>query len=98
MVIHDADGQHKQHMTEMPERTTYLNFTIWGVLGFRKTSNHDDHGNTILVRQSDQDKALTYTYCRFELSSLLDDILIVDFDEFAYCPSVRSNVLVYQVY
>ena len=39
-----------------------------------------------------QDKSLTYTYCRFELSQYINNIFIVDFDEFPYCPSTKLSI------
>jgi len=35
---------------------------------------------------------LTYTYCRFELTQLLQTVFIVDFDEFLFCPKVNLSI------
>ena len=61
---------------------------------------HQKHART------DQDKALTYSHGRFEyqqrswrgqeesgtLLGGVRSLLVIDFDEFAYCPSVKSTL------
>ena len=77
----------------------YHNFTILslldsteGRLAFDNTrrigfDNHRAH------KRQGNDKVLTLTHCRFEAKALynIDKILVVDFDEFLYCPKGGST-------
>lgn len=95
IVVHDAYGSHEKYLKTpgglLPPSLTYLNFTIWQILG-RNIKKSSNPGNSIMVRERDQDKALTYTYCRFELSQLATSILIIDYDEMVYCPNALKTV------
>jgi hypothetical protein len=55
------------------------------------------HLNDKMVRAEIQriDKMLTSTHCRFEMKALLgiEDVIVADFDEFLYCPSVSATAM-----
>lgn len=91
VIIHDSLGLHEQFLSKQYSPVTYLNYTMWGILGW-KIPNQPVEGNNIVVRLGDQDKSLTYTYCRFELNQLLKTVFIVDFDEFPFCPGANLSI------
>ena len=53
-------------------------------------SNDTDNINWIV---SDHDKTETYTHCRFEANAVfgIQKILVVDSDEFMFCPSAKAT-------
>ena len=52
-----------------------------------------DHWLLYLMELIDDDKQYTLTHCRFEAKAShgLEDILIVDFDEFLFCPKAGAT-------
>ncbi len=91
IVIHDTKGMHVNLFNNsIPKNVTYINFTAWDVLGL-SIKHSNEKGNNKMIKQGDQNKALTFTYCRFEMSHFIDDILIVDFDEFLFCPEFKRE-------
>ena len=86
VVIHDTKGTHANLFNKsLPKNVTYMDFTIWDMLGL-SIKHSKESGNNKMIKEGDQNKALTFTYCRFEMDHFIDNILIVDFDEFAFCP------------
>lgn len=88
-------------------RLVYHPYTIRGILdlsskGLRYDNTeielNNNHGadNLRLGRFESQghDKVQTLTHCRFEAKALygIENVLIVDFDEFLYCPIVPSTI------
>lgn len=77
-------------------RVVYHEYTIRGLLDPSRSGLRYDNTEPVtgqaqrLSRYESQghDKALTLTQCRFESKALygLDNVLVVDFDEFLYCP------------
>ena len=86
IAIFDSQGMHANNLfVENPvvNSMLYFNFTIWDILGKDYANSRRNH-----VHRRDQDKAITYSYCRFELSSSEKEIigtLVVDLDEFLSC-------------
>ena len=77
---------------ELKHQLIYHRYTIRELLGY--DDFHQRHART------DQDKALTYSHCRFEYQTRRDEyssgrdvknLLVIDFDEFVFCPSVAYN-------
>ena len=92
---HDICRHHQEYLSSL---LTYHPYTLREILGFR--DNTQRHART------DQDKALTYSHGRFEyqqrwfearkedsnLYGGIKSLLIIDFDEFVYCPSASTTI------
>ena len=87
-------------------RLVYHPYTIRGILDPSSKGLHYDNTETILQNEDGEDnlrlgryesqghdKVQTLTHCRFEAKALygIENVLVVDFDEFLYCPVVAAT-------
>lgn len=70
----------------------YYNYTVLDGLQSYRSKNvkaESDEGLSAAIVLTDFDKRFTLTYCRFVAKVIhgIDKVLVLDFDEFLYCPS-----------
>ena len=83
VALLDGGGRHRSFLhAKLPKNAVYFNYTMWSLLG----RHVDEASGHLFIRAGDQDKSLSLTFCRFELHQLMRSILIVDFDEYIFCP------------
>lgn len=94
VMLYDILGTHAPYIEEYMNlqhtahnRLSYFNYTILQVL------NRVRKPNPKFTKISDIDKYLTHTHCRMELANMygIEQVLVVDCDEFLYCPHSRAN-------
>jgi hypothetical protein len=79
---------------EMMKHVDYYNYTVLQKLlpglDYYKASQVDRNKLSKTIVLGDIDKRLTYTYCRFVAKQRyhIEDVFILDYDEFLYCPRV----------
>lgn len=92
-------GPYSQLQGDDPKRfdLLYYNFTVLqrlipGIAKF-EADNVDSIKLSKVVVRGDIDKRLTYTYCRTHLRQTygIEDVLVVDFDEFLFCPRASAT-------
>jgi len=82
--VMDSMARHRAAFpVHLPPHFAYFNFTMWNFFG-KVVASQGDHQHT--TRFGDQDKSLSLTFCRFELQDLVKSVLIMDFDEYIFCP------------
>ena len=96
-----------QRVRVPPGRLVYHPYTIRGLLDpSRKGLTYDNTDNTTSSDKNEMDykrgryesqghdKVQTLTHCRFEARALygIDNVLVVDFDEFLYCPVASATL------
>lgn len=78
----------------------YHPYTIRGLLDPAKEGAKYDNNESLNTKERQgryesqgHDKVQTLTHCRFEASSMygIEDVLVVDFDEFLYCPEADAT-------
>ena len=100
LFLYDRDGQHEKMLSGRfgvsPSEYVYKNYTMMGLLD-RRAGAGLRYDNTELRddgtdahhrwRYQGNDKVMTLTQCRFEAKALhgIEDVLVIDFDEFLYC-------------
>lgn len=88
---------------ESPWNLRYYDFTIFQLLRLYPKNivfnNKDGMLNRAIVK-SDFDKRLTLTQCRQTVKQLygIEEVLVIDFDEFLYCPQSKSSALLQEQY
>lgn len=77
----------------------YYNFTVLqrlipGISKF-EAENVDSIKLSKVVVRGDIDKRLTYTYCRTHLRQTfgIEEVLVIDYDEFLYCPRAPPTII-----
>jgi hypothetical protein len=101
--IFKSDYGSAQNITIPKDSLVYHPYTIRGLLhplgkGITFDNSEGPHVKEFTSyrgRHESQghDKVLSLTHCRFEAASLygIEDVLIVDFDEFLYCPEANAT-------
>ena len=87
----------KQNITYINSNIVYNNFTIRQYLDeglLKNTSKTHQWYERIISDSTDDDKTNTLTYCRYEAKNVyhIDQIFVVDFDEFLYCPKGGKSI------
>ncbi len=96
--INDNEDEDKS-----PWYLRYYDFTIFQLLRLYPKNivfnNKDGMLNRAIVK-SDFDKRLTLTQCRQTVKQLygIEEVLVIDFDEFLYCPQSYANALAQEKY
>jgi hypothetical protein len=107
VIVYDRNGayqsllQHNNSYVQsqnMSLNYEYYNYTIKGLLD-RNFPDHvnpnDKYYDHIMLGARDDDKTLTITHCRFEARSVygITNVIVLDSDEFFYCPRGRTDVI-----